>query len=58
MSGWNLLLLCLLAAGHAELWITLVNRIHSLPVHHRKLQRIRHIHDVMIVGIPLVLVWA
>lgn len=57
MSGWNLGILLVLIAGHAELWVTLVNRLHSLPVAPSKLQRIRHLHDLMIPGFGVVALW-
>jgi len=57
MSGWNLGILLVLVAGHAELWVTLVNRIHALPVAPHKLQRIRHLHDLVIPGFGVVVLW-
>lgn len=57
MSGWNLGILLALVAGHAELWVALVNRIHALPVAPSKLQRIRHLHDLMIPGFGVVVLW-
>lgn len=53
MVGWNLGVLLALGAGHAELWVTLVNRVHAWPISPDQLRRIRHVHDVMIPGFSL-----
>lgn len=37
-----------LSIGNAEVLVTLVNRIHSLPVQEYKLRHIRHVHDLLI----------
>lgn len=50
MSVLNLALLLLVAAGHAELWVALINRLHALPIPPERLRRIRHLHDLMIPG--------
>lgn len=56
MEAWaNALILIMLSVGHAELWITLINRTHSYPIHEPILKRIRHVHDVLIVSFPLIL---
>ena len=57
MTGWNLGILLVLIAGHAELWVALVNRVHALPVAPSKLQRIRHLHDLMIPGFGVAALW-
>lgn len=57
MTGWNLGILLVLIAGHAELWVALVNRFHALPVAPSKLQRIRHLHDLMIPSFGVVALW-
>ena len=48
MTVLNLLILLLLAAGHGELWVALINRLHSLRVPPEQLHQIRQVHDVMI----------
>lgn len=55
MTVLNLLILLWLAAGHGELWVTLINRLHSLPIDPEQLHRIRRVHDVMIPGMGLVI---
>lgn len=54
---WDLLLLLLLSAGHAEMLVTIVNRTHGLPIPQRVLKQIRHAHDVLIPLFPLALIW-
>lgn len=48
MSVTNLVALLLLIAGHTELWVTLVNRLHARPISPDLLRRIRHVHDLAI----------
>ena len=48
-------LLLLLAAGHAELLIALVNRMHSLRMSRRSLRHFRYLHNVLIPLFPAVL---
>ncbi len=50
MTAVNGVLLLLAAAGHAELWVALINRLHALPIPPERLRRIRHLHDLMIPG--------
>lgn len=54
MLWLNLLWWLVLAIGNAEILITLVNRVHALPVHENKLKALRHLHDLLI---PLFPVW-
>ena len=49
----NLLLLGLLAAGHCELMVTFVNRIHALAMTHKRLHGLRRIHDILLPTVPL-----
>lgn len=51
----NLSILLLAAAGHAELWVALINRLHALPIPPERLRKARHLHDVMLPGGALVL---
>ena len=57
MDWTNLLLLLILAAGHTELAVVLVNRAHALPLKCGTLRHIRHLHDVLIPAVPLALMW-
>jgi predicted MPP superfamily phosphohydrolase len=54
---WSLLAFLAVSAGHAELWITFVNRMYGLPIPIRNLHRIRATHDVAIVAFPMLLYW-
>lgn len=58
MLWLNLILFAMLLAGHTELMVTLVNRVHSLPIHCRMLRQLRHLHDAAILLFPVVLVAA
>ena len=58
MFWLNLLLFAVLTAGHTELLITIINRVHSLRLHHKVLKHIRHLHDVGIPLFPVVLIAA
>ena len=53
MSWLNLGLLLMLIAGHAEVWVALINRLHANPISPDLLQRLRHIHDLLIPGFAL-----
>ncbi|MBW3538938.1 MAG: metallophosphoesterase [Planctomycetes bacterium] len=44
-------------AGHTELWVTFVNRVHALPLRCQTLRRLRHIHDLFVLMFPPALVW-
>jgi uncharacterized protein len=56
MDWVNLLLFAALTAGHTEVLVTLVNRVHGRPVHARLLKQVRHLHDFLILAFPVVLV--
>lgn len=58
MDWTRLLLFALLSAGNAELMVVLVNRLHALPIPCRTLRHVRHLHDLLIPGFPLLLVWS
>ena len=51
------LLLLVVIVGQTELIVTLVNRIHGLPLPHWLLRKIRHVHDVLIPTLPIVVLW-
>jgi len=56
MQWMNAFLFLLLTAGHTELQVTIVNRVHALRVPCGILRRIRHIHDLMVPLFPLALI--
>jgi uncharacterized protein len=51
---WDVVAFLAIAAGHAELWVTFVNRMYGLPVPIRVLHRIRGTHDIAIVAFPII----
>jgi predicted MPP superfamily phosphohydrolase len=57
MNWLNALALLVLSAGHTELLVTVVNRLHGLPVPSGILRHVRHAHDVLVPLFPVVLVW-
>jgi predicted MPP superfamily phosphohydrolase len=54
MSWINAIILLVLLAGHVELLVELVNRLHALPLSNRALRPIRHMHDIVLVASPVV----
>lgn len=52
MLWLNLFWWLVLAIGNAEFLVTVVNRVHALPVHERSLKEIRHLHDLLIPLFP------
>ncbi|WP_437185363.1 metallophosphoesterase [Planctomicrobium sp. SH668] len=52
----NLLLLGVFAIGNAAIWIALVNRLHGLRLRTTTLKRIRHLHDILILGFPFLVI--
>lgn len=57
MNWWNLCLLLLLVAGHTQLWVVMINRLHALPIPRRLLRHAKQLHDVAIIGFPPLLLW-
>ena len=58
MLWLNALILFVLFAGHAEILAAAINRLHSCAYHTRILDRFRHVHDALLVVVPvLVLVF-
>ncbi|QDT35099.1 metallophosphoesterase [Thalassoglobus polymorphus] len=56
MDWLNLLALLWLIAGNTTLWVAYVNRTHALPLTCGTLHRLRRVHDVMIILVPLLLI--
>jgi len=56
MIWLNLFIFVLLAAGHTELIVTLVNRVHALRIHRETLRHLRHAHDLLLIAFPVLLV--
>ena len=56
MSWLNLGLLLTLVCGHAEVWVTMINRLHAKPMSPELLRRIRHVHDLLIPGFALAVI--
>jgi hypothetical protein len=57
MDWRTLTILLLLSAGHAELLVIVINRLHGYAVQEKRLRYVRHAHEVAIVVFPLVLIW-
>lgn len=57
MNWWNAGLFLVLAVGHAQLWVALINRLHARPLGERFLKQVRHLHDAAILTFPVLLVW-
>ncbi len=56
MDWLNLFALLWLIAGNTTLWVAYVNRTHALPLTCGTLHRLRRVHDVMIILVPLLLI--
>jgi len=54
---WSFLTFLAVCAGHAELWIALVNRVYGMPIPIRTLHRIRGVHDVAVIAFPFLVYW-
>ena len=52
MLWLNLFWWLVLAIGNAEILVTVVNRVHSLPIHEKYLKELRHLHDLLIPLFP------
>lgn len=57
MFWLNLLIFLMLIAGHTELMVMIINRLHGQRIHSRTLRHMRHLHDLMIPLFPVGLVW-
>src|SRR5262249_55440461 len=53
----NVILFCILTAGHAALMVAIVNRIHAWPLPLPVLHRIRQVHDLVLVVLPPLFAW-
>lgn len=56
MRWVNFVVLCLLSIGHAELVVTVLNRLHGFRLSCATLQRLRNLHDVLLPGAPLAMI--
>lgn len=56
MDWLNALIFLSLIAGNTTLWVAYVNRTHSLPLGCGTLHRLRRLHDIMIIVVPLLLI--
>ena len=57
MPWLNAAILLALYAGHCELMVAWVNRVHGLPWPRRRLRRLRLVHDLLILGFPPLVLW-
>jgi uncharacterized protein len=53
----NLLIFAALIAGHTEVQVMLLNRVHSQRVQRNLLRHLEHLHELLILIFPLLLVW-
>ncbi len=53
----NLLLFAAVIAGHTEVQVMLMNRVHSQRVRRNVLRHLEHLHEVLILAFPVLLVW-
>lgn len=51
------MILLALLAGHIELLVMLVNRLYALPLPNWLLRPVRHLHDAVLLGSPVVWLW-
>jgi hypothetical protein len=57
MSWLNALILAVFIAGHCELLVTVVNRLHALKLPGPLLKTVRHVHDLLMLAGPPLIVW-
>jgi predicted MPP superfamily phosphohydrolase len=53
----NLFIILALTAGHAALFIAILNRLHARPWPRPLLHHLRQLHDALIVALPVYFVW-
>lgn len=56
MDWLNAAALFILVAGHTELLVTIINRLHGLPIRADILQHARHVHDLLLLAFPPALI--
>ena len=56
MDWLNAAALLILIAGHTELLVTIINRLHGLPIRADVLQHARHVHDLLLLAFPPALI--
>jgi predicted MPP superfamily phosphohydrolase len=57
MTGLNVILFLVLIAGHTELIVMFLNRMHARRIRCGTLRRLGDIHDILILLFPVLLVW-
>ncbi len=57
VTAVNALLLFLAVAGHTKIVVEAINRLHARRLRESVLKGTRHVHDVLILLFPLVLLW-
>ncbi len=57
MNWFNLIILIVLCGGHTQVVVMLINRLHARPIPPRVLRGLRYLHDVLVVGFPILLFW-
>ena len=56
MDWLNAAALLILIAGHTELLVAIINRLHGLPIRADILQHARHVHDLLLLVFPPALI--
>ncbi len=57
MIWLNLLIFLIVIAGHTEVQVMLINRVHSQRMQQNVLRHLEHLHEVLILIFPPLLVW-
>jgi predicted MPP superfamily phosphohydrolase len=57
IAWFNVLLFCVLSVGHAAFMVAIVNRIHAWPLPFAVMHRIRQLHDLLVVILPVAFAW-
>lgn len=57
MIWLNLLIFAALIAGHTEVQVMFMNRVHSQRVQRNVLRHLEHLHELLILVFPVLLVW-
>lgn len=57
MIWLNLLIFAIIIAGHTEVQVMLINRVHSQRLQRNVLRHLEHVHQLLILVFPFLLVW-